>query len=301
MNKKPTIAKDVVLWFLNQKYVVSKFWDMQQGMESQVFGYSTNNKSFVIRLNREEDGFNKDHLCYELFSNHLPIPKIVAIGVFSADMYYCISEYVESKTLQDVPGNMLGTYLDKVLNVHQHLSQIETENFEGFGVFNSSMGTLFRSWKDYLLSTVDGKRLHWDEIDLSEKRRSFILRVEKKYRHLVESCPEDRNFYHGDFGSNNILIQNENIVGVIDWDCAGIGDSLIDVAGTHFWASHLICMKKQAKYFDNKLSHLNNYNDRILCYQIRIGLEEVYESFADGESDKTISWLFNRLEKVSSI
>ena len=39
-------------------------------------------------------------------------------------------------------------------------------------------------------------------------------------------------FLHGDYWSGNIILENEKIKGVIDWEYAAIGDPLCDVAAS---------------------------------------------------------------------
>jgi hygromycin-B 4-O-kinase len=103
------------------------------------------------------------------------------------------------------------------------------------------------------------------------------------YRDLVEDCPEERGLVHGDFGSNNVLAHEGRISAVVDWDCAMVGDPLYDVANTRFWATHLQCMRIQAEHFDRALGDLPGYRDRVVCYALRIGLEEASEARSDGD------------------
>lgn len=85
---------------------------------------------------------------------------------------------------------------------------------------------------------------------------------------------------------------------MIDWDCAGIGDPLMDVAGTAFWSHHLVCMQQQAADFDAHLSHWPGYRDRLLCYQLRIGLEELHEAGDDAGSAATRDGVFRQLRQL---
>jgi hygromycin-B 4-O-kinase len=93
--------------------------------------------------------------------------------------------------------------------------------------------------------------------------------------HLLSACPETRALIHGDFGSNNVLTHDGAITGVIDWSEAAIGDSLYDVANILFWRPWLPCMELQARYFESQRPDLLAHTERLLAYQLRIGLAEI--------------------------
>jgi hygromycin-B 4-O-kinase len=65
--------------------------------------------------------------------------------------------------------------------------------------------------------------------------------VMQSYLELTKHCPE-KKLTHGDFSSNNVLINGQKITGILDWDCALYGDLLFDMAGIFFWSPWLNCM-----------------------------------------------------------
>ena len=114
---------------------------------------------------------------------------------------------------------------------------------------------------------------------------------------LVASCPEERALVHGDFGSNNVLAEGEHITGVIDWSEAMIGDPLYDVANIFFWRTWLPCMERQAQYFEAHPFKVPNWEERILCYQLRIGLSEIFGNSTEHPSETAI-WALGRCEQI---
>ena len=102
---------------------------------------------------------------------------------------------------------------------------------------------------------------------------------------------------HGDFGSNNVLAEGEHITGVVDWSEALIGDPLYDVANIFFWRTWLPCMEQQAQFFEAHPLKLPNWKERVLCYQLRIGLSEVLANAFD-RRDKTVFWALRRCEQI---
>jgi hygromycin-B 4-O-kinase len=104
------------------------------------------------------------------------------------------------------------------------------------------------------------------------------------YTALVNRCPEERALVHGDFGANNVLVNQGSVSGVLDWEQALVGDPLYDVANTRFWATYLPCMDMQAAHFDRTLAGVPGYRDRVLCYALRIGIEEAREAGRGGDA-----------------
>ena len=114
---------------------------------------------------------------------------------------------------------------------------------------------------------------------------------------LAVYCPEERKLVHGDFGSNNVLADGRQITAVIDWDNALYGDPLYDVAGAYFWSTWLMCMEKSARYWDTTLASLPSYRDRIQCYQLNVGLREIYDNACDGDVEM-LAWLHVRCREL---
>ncbi|EAL5112002.1 hydrogenase expression protein HypA, partial [Campylobacter coli] len=44
-------------------------------------------------------------------------------------------------------------------------------------------------------------------------------------------------------------------------------------------------------------SHLPRYTERILCYELRIGLTEIYENAVENDTETT-EWLQNRCREI---
>jgi hygromycin-B 4-O-kinase len=103
---------------------------------------------------------------------------------------------------------------------------------------------------------------------------------------------------HGDFGSNNVLTDGRCITGVIDWEEALIGDPLFDLAGVLFWRPWLECMEQQARFFETRCPDALGQVDRLLCYQLRIGLEEICGNAIGGDA-RMVTWSLARCEAVA--
>jgi hygromycin-B 4-O-kinase len=56
-------------------------------------------------------------------------------------------------------------------------------------------------------------------------------------------------------------------------------------------------MQVQAAYFDRTLRDLTDYRERVLCYALRIGIEEAREALRDGDTEHA-DWASRRCREL---
>ncbi len=246
---------------------------MQEGEVSQAFSFE-GDQGYVIRINRSIEGFQKDAYAYKYFhSDRIPIPEVTQLGHIDEQHAFCITECVSGLTLQDVNHEVIKQLLQPTADVWFALQEYNLSQTSGYGNFDANGRGQYTTWQEYLLSILNTTSPYRDHID-----QTSLIYIIAVFTSLIPFCPEERHLIHGDFGSNNILTDGRRITTVLDWDCAKYGDSLFDVATAYFWSTWLDCMAAQAAYYEANLTHLPNYRERLLCYQLHIGLSEVYDN-----------------------
>jgi len=298
---KSTYNQNTVAKFLSEKYGEAITpTPMVEGQESQAFSFRHNNSDFVIRINPIIEAFQKDDYAYQNFSSaKIPIPKIVEYGDFDTKSAFCISEKVPGITLQDADEATVSMLLPDITNRWRSISEVDISNAMGYGIFSGGDGNApFNSWRDYLLSILDQQKYDWERAkNISDAE--LIDALQSALTKLVQYCPEDRRLIHGDFGSNNIIIAAHvpKITAIIDWDNAAYGDPLYDIATAYFWRTWLMCMELTSSYWEETLCSAPNYHKRIMCYQLHIGLNEIYENAVDG-GEETLARCQNRCRQI---
>jgi hygromycin-B 4-O-kinase len=262
-----------------------------EGLESQAFRFEVSGGAFVIRINPSLRGFEKDLWASSTVGGHVPVPRVVSLGALDDELAYCISEWAPGTTLEDLPTAEAERLTDEVASVWRAIAGTDVSSIDGFGDFGPAGDAPAGSWREVLGKTLVDARRDLKRADVS--RLPDPTDVIDTYERLIDRCPEERGLIHGDFGSNNVLTERGRITAVLDWDQAMVGDPLYDVANCYFWARHLACMQVQASYFQRTLSRLPAYEERIACYALRIGLEEVRESMRDGDLQMA-SWALRR-------
>jgi len=300
---KSTYSNNEIADFLSKKYggTITPI-PMAEGMESQPLSFTLCNQEFVLRINPSIEGFKKDEYAYQNFSSSkIPIPKIVEYGSFSAGHAFCISEKAPGIIYQDADEATVMALAKDVLELLFAISEIDISDTTGYGIFSSETGNAtFSSWREYLLSILDENVYDWEKARHTQGVDTELLpAITSVFSRLVECCPEERKLRHGDFGTNNLLIDPDarKITAVIDWDNASYGDPLYDMGGAYFWRTWLMCVEKTIKIWEEKFSGAPNYRERTMCYQLHLGLGEIYENALDGDME-TLKWCQERCRQI---
>lgn len=265
-----------------------------EGEESQVFSFLYEGSYYIVRINQNDAGFKKDEYAYRHFtSRKIPIPQIIKIGYYDNKHAFCISKLVRGITLQDAEPNQITKLLQPLTDAWSAIKQVDITNTNGYGEFDENGDGKFETWEAFLLDVLqyDWKKVaSVADIDLIDKLKSEL-------RHLVLLCPKERRLVHGDFGSNNVIVDGGQIKSIIDWENSLYGDPLYDIATAYFWSPWLVCMQMSAEYWGKKLGEIPNYHARIKCYLLRIALHEIYKDAINGNA-KMLNWLQKRAEDL---
>lgn len=267
------------------------------GEESLAFAIHTDRQSCVLRLNRSIEGFAKDDFAWRrLASPSLPIPAVIEIGFTDDGHAYCLAQLVPGVTLQELSPLELPPVLAPVAAVMDEIAASDASDLSGFGPFDAQGRGRYGSWWHYLTAVASPTLYDWAALEARIDRAVVDACLETIVAHAAH-CPEVRQVVHGDFGSNNVLTDGRRITGVIDWSEAMIGDPLYDLANILFWRPWLACMERQARYFETVEPGRLRDVERLRCYQLRIGLEQLYQSARLG-ADDDVAWASARCREV---
>ncbi len=195
-------------------------------------------------------------------------------------------------TLQDVDDQTLKQLLQPTTEVWLALNDYSMDHTSGFGDFDAQGQGAYETWQQFLLSILDPQIHNWRHV-LPSKNQAMFEEISTTFTSLVKYCPEERSLIHGDFGANNVLTDDQRITAVLDWANAKYGDPLFDIANTFFWRPWLDCMAAQAAYFESYLPGFSHSHERLACYQLHIGLAEIYDAAIHEDWRKT-QWALKR-------
>jgi hygromycin-B 4-O-kinase len=294
------VSTEEVANFLGQHLEIPvKLTPLAHGQESRAWRFRLEDKAYVVRVNSSRDGFDKDRFASRRFGSAvLPIPEIIEIGSLDHGCAFCISICAAGVTLQDLGRQDLQASLGATQMVMEAMAKTDISSTSGFGSFNASGVAPFASWAGYLSSISDGHRYDWNAVTDSVPSCN-IGELLATSTALAKCCPETRQLVHGDFGSNNVLINDNRITGIIDWSEAMFGDPLYDLANVFFWRTWLLCMEELAAFWEDRLPFGAKTRERLLCYQLHIGLRELYGRARSGDLSGAL-WAAERTRDIQN-
>lgn len=289
---KTVVDSEVVINFLKDNFSkdISDFTVINGGEGSQAYSFSTPDNHYIIRINRHTDaGFKKDEYAFKNFSSpHIPIPEIYKIGKIDENLFFCISQKVPGKILDLLSPEETAIINSKIFEVLDNIHDTDISNTTGFGGWDINGNAKGKSWKNEILGVSVDTIGTADKAGLFESsflEKDFWDIAYSKLSELVTYCPEERFLVHSDFGFNNTLSDGKEITGVIDWENSSYGDFLYDIAWLSFWSK----TNYQELYLEHAKSRgvdIPNYDKRMLCYKLFIGLGSLSFFAYSNQKDK---------------
>jgi hygromycin-B 4-O-kinase len=240
---------------------------------SQAFSFQTNEGSFVIRVNIHSTSFHKDKYAFEHFATkEIPIPEIIQIGKLDDVYSFAISKKAEGKHINDLTEDEYNITLPDLLRVMDAIHAVDIRNSLGYGKWNLEGNGEFSTWKDFIIAVnrfPDKENLFETSFLEKETWQRIYSQIEK----LSEFCSDEKYLVHGDYGNSNVRSDGMKITGVFDWEHSCYGDPLYDIAWLTFWQKKPFRIKEIEDYY--RARNMPHFDERLLCYKLRIGLSSL--------------------------
>lgn len=295
---KTTADQGMILSFLKDTFSadVTDFVVIVGGEGSQAYSFRASGDEYILRINKHHTlGFRKDEYAFTHYASpEIPIPKIYKIGNINPDLRFCISEKVEGKIVMAFRGKEAELLQPALFDVLDSIHATDVSATKGYGKWSAEGEGEFASWKEHLL-TVDKYAKGGAGIpslfETTFLEKDFWDVAHARFVELVAYCPEERFLVHGDYGFNNVLSDGTKITGVIDWENSMYGDFLFDVAWLSFWSrtvdyQSLYLEHSNKKNGDMNTAKIKNFEERMLCYKLCIGLVSLSFYAYSGQREK---------------
>ncbi len=189
---------------------------------THVFKLTKNQKTMYLKINQISSEFNleKEKVILEWLSGKLPVPSVIFFDIKNETEYLLISE---------IPGRCSHTFekdTERVRNIEilaaglQQIHSIDIKNCP----LNNNPDMLLQLAKLRLKSGgINPKQFdnRWQDKNPMEFLNEVLKLKPTKY---------DLVFSHGDYCLPNVLINNKQLGGFIDWSYGGINDRYFDFA-----------------------------------------------------------------------
>ena len=252
------------------------------GEFSRAFAFDADGRPYVIRVSASPHApevYAKDEWAFRHFASPaLPIPRVIARGE-EGELYFAISERVAGDRVDVIPPAARPALYPALLDVLDAIVATDVSSTRGYGPWSSTGDGEAATWRGSLSAIADNRAEGYYGDWHALFRESFLERdlfdaLYRRMLRLADFCPEERHLIHCDLHFDNILSDGHRITGVIDWGNAGYGDPLYDVA----WLRRVNSLGEtfvDAALLDARYGAAPNYRERIACYELALGLDDL--------------------------
>lgn len=248
---------------------------IEGGEGSQAFSFSANGAEYIIRVNTRNYSFLKDLYASKHFQSlKVPIPKIIEVGSIDEKYYYAISERAHGKRVDKLSEDEQGVVLPKIFETLGEIHGMDINNTKGYGEWDSNGEASYESWKEFITSierSATGKDGDPNLFETTILEKDVWDKVYTEILALIPFCSEERKLLHGDSGFDNMLSDGQQITGVIDWGESKYGDFIYDYAWLSYWSNQRHGNALREYYRERNIT-LPNFEERMRCYELHIGL-----------------------------
>ncbi len=211
--------------------MINKLIHIQEGKHSDAFSYINNDEEYVVRFNITDEGFLKDKYAHENFSSsEILIPRILEIGEYSTNLFFCISEKVLGETVKEQYAKKdFSSLLIQFQTIEAiKMMEVDSDN-EGFGIWSVGKQPE-HSFDKYFNLICNGDISDWTVFEsISYFDKEFVQYLLTQIQKYSSYSTKERILVHGDFGGSNLIINNGKVSGIIDWANSFYGDRFWDV------------------------------------------------------------------------
>jgi aminoglycoside phosphotransferase (APT) family kinase protein len=205
----------------------------------------------------------------------VPAPKVLLIEQVSSgseNPTFCVEEKIEGEPLTALMGTLDKDILKSIISESgKILSKIHGVTVDSFGHLDGT--TSFKTWQDYIFSMMErkgrivevGKRIG---IDSGLIDKAFRLLGENKEIFQIEKP----KLLHGDFSPKHLLVKDNHITGIIDFESAKGGDPVSDLARVDFFYSDSFPIDWVKAGYGSKDLFGENFEMKMKLYRLHLGL-----------------------------
>lgn len=206
----------------------------------------------------------------------VPAPKVLLIEQVSSDvedLTFCVEEKIEGEPLRSLMDSMdRNTLISIALEAGELLSKINGISVDKFGPLADP--ELFKVWADWVFNIekrkagikAAGKLVGIKSIQVDE-----AFELLEKNAELFEI--KDARLLHGDFSPKHILVVDNHIAGILDFENAKGGDPIRDLAWLNFFYGDSFSIDWLKAGYKDKDIFDERFIIKMKLYRLHLGLD----------------------------
>ena len=249
------------------------------GEVNEVYGVTTKDeRDVVVRISRQgKNNFETEEKVIRLVRMAgVPAPKVLLIEQApseSENLTFCIEEKIEGEPLLSLMDSMDKSTLKSIASeAGEVLSKINGISVDNFGPLDGSR--FFKTWGDYIFNIEKRRGGITAAGKLVGLRTSLINKAFELLRKNEEMFQiKDAHLLHGDFGPKHLLIMDNHITGILDFEGAKGGDPVRDLAWLNFFYSDSFSIDWLKVGYENKDIFNKDFDLKMKLYRLHLGLD----------------------------
>ncbi len=249
------------------------------GEVNEVYDVTTeSNQKVIVRISRQgSQNFETEERVIRLaLMAGVPAPKVLLIEQISSgseNPTFCVEEKIEGKPLTSLINTLESGVLKSIISESGGiLSKIHSITVDNFGHLDGTVS--FKTWQDYIFS-IEERRAKIIAAGKQVKIESGL--IDKAFRLLRENKQmfqiQKPKLLHGDFSPKHLLVKDNHITGVIDFESAKGGDPVRDFAWLNFFYGDSFPIDWVIAGYDNKDLFDKNFDIKMKLYRLHLGLD----------------------------
>jgi hygromycin-B 4-O-kinase len=282
---KPVIDRETVTMLLRDDLQID-FDDLQvvaDGQIARTYSLDIDGRPCVLQFtehNMSQGCLNERFFSERFRQMNIPVRSVLHEGDF-AGLHFTIAAKVDGRGLNRLPLREFIAILPSVMDVLLRIASIDTSDTTGYGWLDLNGNGKFASWREHLRQIRDEEPGQfydrWHKLFYSTfLDREVFDRYYTRMEELIDLTPARRQLVHGGFGYGNVLVNDDQIAAVLDWQDARYGDPVFDLAYMLDWldaSTQEACVnayKESLKKLGRSEARLEH---RIRCYRYYTGID----------------------------
>lgn len=223
----------------------------------------------------------------------VPTPEVLLI-TSQQGLTFCVETKLSDAPLKNIPWQEQDKIKAFVVQAGAILAKIHSVYPEGFGGLKNNGQGKFSSWLEYMMEIEGEKKEIFEsatKIGLPTEDVELGFTLLKKGQQYFDNVTP--HLLHGDFSTKHILVENDFISGIIDFESCKSGDPMWDFA----WWSYFFGKDIPIEWLKEGYSQVHesdpNFDKKLILYKIHLGLGMIHYY----ESENNISGMRHAKEK----
>jgi len=238
----------------------------------------TNLNPLIIKISRSGNNFHKEQwIGIHALEKFLPVARITYITELTPDftsIYLAIEDYLPGKALNQmlIDNPQEDHFQELIISLGGLISKFHEIELpkNNADLYNLNLKP---SWTEFINQGINEPKLTnlFKRLKLVEKYIPKLINLFSKYEEIYTTIKPA--LLYGDFNPRNVLVADNKITGLIDFENSMIGDPIYDLARwDYFYPFHGFELNLILKGYTNFTQIRRDFDKKLHLYRLHLGI-----------------------------